>query len=45
LTHNAVLHYSQMISDEQMEMLIDEGARLVTGYLKSAPNPAVKLRS
>jgi AcrR family transcriptional regulator len=34
LTHNAVLHYSKMLSDETMEALIDEGARLVTGYLK-----------
>ena len=34
LTHNAVLHYSKMLSDEAMEALIDEGARLVTGYLK-----------
>jgi AcrR family transcriptional regulator len=33
LTHNAVLHYSKMLSDETMETLIDEGARLVTGYL------------
>jgi AcrR family transcriptional regulator len=34
LTHNAVLHYSKMLSDEVMETLIDEAARLVTGYLK-----------
>jgi AcrR family transcriptional regulator len=34
LTHNAVLHYSRMLSDEKMETLIDEGARLVTSYLK-----------
>lgn len=34
LTHNAVLHHSKMLSDEAMETLIDEGARLVTGYLK-----------
>jgi AcrR family transcriptional regulator len=34
LTHNAVLHYSKMLSDDAMEKLIDEGARLVTGYLK-----------
>ena len=34
LTHNAVLHYSKVLSDETMEALIDEGARLVTGYLK-----------
>ena len=34
LTHNAVLHYSKMFSDETMEALIDDCARLVTGYLK-----------
>lgn len=34
LTHNAVLHYSKMFSDEAMEALIEEGVRLVTGYLK-----------
>lgn len=34
LTHNAVLHYPTVLSDEMMETLIDEGARLVTGYLK-----------
>ena len=34
LTHNAVLHYSKMLSDEAMERLIDEGTRLVTGYLR-----------
>jgi AcrR family transcriptional regulator len=34
LTHNAVLHYSRMLSDQTMEALINEGARLVTGYLK-----------
>jgi AcrR family transcriptional regulator len=34
LTHNAVLHHSKMLSDETMEAIIDEGARLVTGYLK-----------
>ncbi len=33
LTHNAVLHHSKMLSDEAMETLIEEGARLVTGYL------------
>ncbi|WP_454618623.1 TetR/AcrR family transcriptional regulator [Bradyrhizobium cenepequi] len=33
LTHNAVVHYSKILSDETMEALIDEGARLVTGYL------------
>ena len=34
LTHNAVLHYSKMFSDETTEALIDDCARLVTGYLK-----------
>lgn len=33
LTHNAVLHYAEQISDDAMEALIDEGARMVTGYL------------
>jgi AcrR family transcriptional regulator len=36
LTHNAVLHYPRMHSEKNMEALIDEGARLVTGYLVSA---------
>jgi AcrR family transcriptional regulator len=36
LTHNAVLHYSKTFSDETMEALIDEAARLVTGYLKGS---------
>jgi arginyl-tRNA--protein-N-Asp/Glu arginylyltransferase len=35
LTHYAVLHYSKVLSDELMDVLIDEGARLVTRYLKS----------
>jgi AcrR family transcriptional regulator len=34
LTHNAVLHHSKILSGETLEALIDEGARLVTGYLK-----------
>jgi AcrR family transcriptional regulator len=34
LTHNAVLHNSKMLADGTMEVLIDEGARLVTKYLK-----------
>ena len=33
LTHNAVLHQPGMLSDAAMAALIDEGARLVTGYL------------
>lgn len=35
LTHNAVLHYSEMLSDQAMGTLIDEAARLVIGYLES----------
>ena len=34
LTHNAVLHHARELSGDRMEALIDEGARLVTGYLK-----------
>jgi AcrR family transcriptional regulator len=34
LTHNAVLHHSGLFSDGAMDALINEGARLVTGYLK-----------
>ena len=34
LTHNAVLHRSELLAAGAMEALIDEGARLVTGYLK-----------
>ena len=34
LTHNAVLHHSKVLTNDRMEALIDEGARLVTGYLK-----------
>ena len=34
LTHNAVLHHSKTLSSEAMEALIDEGTRLVVGYLK-----------
>ena len=34
LAHNAVLHYAKVLSEEAMGALIDEGARLVTGYLK-----------
>jgi len=33
LTHNAVLHYPEMHAAERLETLIDEGARLVIGYL------------
>lgn len=34
LTHNAVLHFARTHSDETTEALIDEAARLVTGYLE-----------
>lgn len=34
LTHNAVLRRSKMLSDEAMDTFIDEGVRLVAGYLK-----------
>jgi AcrR family transcriptional regulator len=37
LTHNAVLHHSRELSDEGMEALVDEGVRLVVGYLKPHP--------
>jgi AcrR family transcriptional regulator len=33
LAHTAVLHHSKTLSDEAMAALIDETARLVTGYL------------
>ena len=34
LTHNAVLHRPKMLSRDAMDTLVDEAARLVTGYLK-----------
>jgi len=34
LTHTAVLHHSEDFSDEAFEALIDEGTRLVVGYLR-----------
>jgi AcrR family transcriptional regulator len=34
LTHTAVLHHPEMSSAKAMEALIDEGTRLVVGYLK-----------
>lgn len=34
LTHNAVLHHFRMLSEPMIEALVDESARLVTGYLK-----------
>lgn len=33
LTHNAVLHRPKMLSDDAMDAFIDEGTRLVVGYL------------
>lgn len=33
LTHNAVLHHPKTLSGDAMDALIDEGARLVGGYL------------
>jgi arginyl-tRNA--protein-N-Asp/Glu arginylyltransferase len=33
LTHNAVLHHAKMMSDETMEALIEDAARLVSVYL------------
>lgn len=35
LTHNAVLHRSKDFSDEAMNALVDEGTRLIIGYLKN----------
>jgi AcrR family transcriptional regulator len=37
LTHNAVLHGMGMSSDAPLQALIDEAARLVTGYLQRRP--------
>jgi AcrR family transcriptional regulator len=34
LTHNAVLHHAKALSHDAMEKLVDEGTRLVVGYLK-----------
>jgi AcrR family transcriptional regulator len=33
LTHNAVLHHAEVLSEQAMAALIDESARLVLGYL------------
>lgn len=33
LTHNAVLHHSDMLEDEATEALVEEATRLVVGYL------------
>lgn len=34
LTHNAVLHHGKVLTGDRMDALIDEGARLVSGYLR-----------
>jgi AcrR family transcriptional regulator len=34
ITHNAVLHHSERLSDEAMQALVEEGARLIIGYLQ-----------
>jgi hypothetical protein len=34
LTHNAVLHHSEMLRSEAVETLVDEATRLVVGYLR-----------
>ena len=34
LTHTAVLHHSEMLSDEAVGTLVDETMRLVVGYLQ-----------
>ncbi len=33
LTHNAVLHHGRALAGEAMDALVDEGARLIAGYL------------
>jgi AcrR family transcriptional regulator len=37
LTHNAVLHRSEMLSDQAVGTLVDEATRLVVGYLQWSP--------
>src|SRR5262249_29826166 len=37
LTHTAVLHRSEMLSDEAVGTLVDEATRLVVGYLQPSP--------
>ncbi len=37
LTHTAVLHRSEMLSDEAVGALVDEATRLVVGYLQRSP--------
>lgn len=33
LTHSAVLHHSEMLSDDRVEALMEEATRLIVGYL------------
>ena len=37
LTHNGVLHGSKVLSDDAMEALVDDGTRLIVGYLTTVP--------
>jgi AcrR family transcriptional regulator len=37
VTHNAVLHHPEMLSNETTEALIDDTTRLVLGYLQGQP--------
>jgi AcrR family transcriptional regulator len=37
LAHTAVLHRSEVLSDQAVETLVDETTRLVVGYLQSSP--------
>jgi hypothetical protein len=34
LTHTAVLHGSELLSEDAVEALVDEATRLVVGYLR-----------
>jgi AcrR family transcriptional regulator len=42
LTHTAVLHHSDILSDATVGTLVDEATRLVVGYLR--PEPSTELR-
>jgi hypothetical protein len=33
VTHSAVLHHSEMLSDDRVEALIEDTTRLIVGYL------------
>lgn len=37
LTHTAILHHPDMLTDEAVETLVDEATRLVVGYLRWWP--------